>query len=190
MNSDDEKFLRTKYDLDFLKDIFNPEIEKVMILETYRGEIVIELFHKDVPLVQDVLTKALLGEYNGVTFHNCNPFFVQIRKNFGETEGKKRISNPYLRNTRGCVGLVNSKNKPENSLLDHFYICLKDIPEFDEKYTVIGKVVRGLDVLNKIWDGNTVKDVRIERIIIKSKMLASGLISFSGLVFFVHWSAY
>ncbi|MCX6742305.1 MAG: peptidylprolyl isomerase [Candidatus Pacearchaeota archaeon] len=160
---DNEKFLRNKYDPEFLREIFNPEVKKVMILETYRGEIVIELFHKDVSLTEDVLTKALVGEYNGITFHNCNPFFVQIRKNFGETEGKRRIIVPYLKNTRGYVGLVNSKKKPENSLLDHFYICLKDIPEFNERYTVIGRVVKGLDVLNKIWDGNTVKNVRIEK---------------------------
>lgn len=158
-----EELLVKKYSEDYLNEIFNPDVQKVLILETYKGDIVIELFHKDVSLVKEVITRALLGYFDGMTFHNCNPFFLQLRKNIADTEGQPKEILPYLRNVRGTVGFVNSKKKASNSLVEHFYICLKDIPEFDGKYTIIGRVIKGLDVLNKMWDGNTVKAVYIAK---------------------------
>ncbi len=152
-----EKFLKKKYSETYLNEIFNPSIQKALILETYRGDVIIELFHEEVSLVNEVITRVLLGDFDGMTFHNCNPFFVQLRKNTAEIEGKPKQITPCLRNVRGTVGFVNSKKKVTNSLMDHFYICLKDIPEFDGRYTIFGRVIQGLDVLNKMWDGNTIK---------------------------------
>ncbi len=161
--NDAEIFLKKRYSQEFLDEIFNENVQKAVILETYKGEIVIELFHKDVPLVKEVITKVLLGEFEGMTFHNCNPFFVQLRKGSGEDETAPKSIVPFLRNTKGTVGLVNSKKNPSDSSMQHLYICLKNIPEFDDKYTIIGKVISGLDVLEKMWDGNTVKGVYIAK---------------------------
>ena len=180
-----EKFLRKRYSEAYLNEIFNPNVSKALILETYRGDVVIELFHKDVSLVKEVIARALLGEYDGMTFHNCNPFFVQVRKNNSDIEGKPKQIVPYLKNLKGTVGCVNSKKKATNSLLEHLYICLKDVPEFDGKYTVIGKVVKGLDVLNKVWDGNTVKAVYIAKNYSKKQGVGNGLnfLFWIGLIF-------
>ncbi|MEM1536022.1 MAG: peptidylprolyl isomerase, partial [Candidatus Pacearchaeota archaeon] len=155
--------LKRKYSDSYLQEIFDERVTKILILETYRGSIFIELFHKDVPLVKEIIAKALLGELDGMVFYNCNPFFVQLRKKVEEKETADKIIRPYLKNLKGTVGLINSKKNPSKALLDHFYICLTEIPEIDGEYTIIGRVVKGLDVLNKIWDGNTVRKCYIEK---------------------------
>ncbi|MEM2089652.1 MAG: peptidylprolyl isomerase [Candidatus Pacearchaeota archaeon] len=155
--------LKRKYSDSYLQEIFDERATKILILETYRGSIFIELFHKDVPLVKEIIAKALLGEFDGMIFYNCNPFFVQLRKKVEEKETADKIIRPYLKNLKGTVGLINSKKNPSKALLDHFYICLTEIPEIDGEYTIIGRVVKGLDVLNKIWDGNTVRKCYIEK---------------------------
>ena len=165
---DTQKKLRKKYSEAYLQEIFDERVTKIMIVETYRGSIFIELFHRDIPLVKEVIAKVLLGEYDGMTFYNCNPYFIQARKSVEEKSTAERIFRPYLKNLKGTVGLINSKKTPPKSLLDHFYISLAEIPEIDGEYTIIGRVVRGLDVLNKIWDGNTIRRVYIEKGYVKT----------------------
>jgi len=160
---DFQKKLKKKYSEAYLQEIFNERVTKILILETYRGSIFIELIDRDVPLVKDVIAKALLGEYDGMMFYNCNSYFIQMRKGIEEKETVEKIIRPYLKNERGTVGLINSKKNPSKALLDHLYVSLSEIPEIDGEYTIIGRVVKGLDVLNKIWDGNTVRRAYIEK---------------------------
>ncbi|UCD21075.1 MAG: peptidylprolyl isomerase [archaeon] len=160
---DYQKKLKKKYGETYLREVFNERVTKILILETYRGTIFIELFHKDIPLIKDVISSVLLGELDGMVFYNCNPYFLQLRKSAEEKKMSDRILRPYLQNIKGTVGLVSSKRNAQKSLLDHFYICLSDVPEIDGEYTIIGKVVRGFDILTKVWNGNTIRRAYIEK---------------------------
>ncbi|MCS7134634.1 MAG: peptidylprolyl isomerase [Candidatus Pacearchaeota archaeon] len=184
--------LKKRYSESYLQDIFDEKVTKILILETYRGTIFIELFHKDVPLVKEIIAKALLGELDGMVFYNCNPYFVQLRKKVEEKETAEKIIRPYLKNVKGTVGLTNSKKQPSKALLDHFYICIKDLPEIDGEYTIIGRVIKGLDVLNKIWDGNTVRRCYIEKGYVEKprgirKLHFVYWIGLSLIIFFAFW---
>ncbi|MEM4703374.1 MAG: peptidylprolyl isomerase [Candidatus Pacearchaeota archaeon] len=187
-----EKRLKKKYSESYLQEIFDERVTKILILETYRGSIFIELLHRDVPLVREIIAKALLGEYDGMMFYNCNPYFVQLRKKIEEKEMTDKVIRPYLRNLKGSVGLINSKRNPSKALLDHFYICMSEIPEIDGEYTIFGRVVKGLDVLNKVWDGNTVRRAYIEkgyvaRPPIIKKFGALYWVGLALLIFFAFW---
>lgn len=49
---------------------------------------------------------------------------------------------------RGSLGMARSQDP--NSAGSQFYICLKDLPRLDANYVVFGKVIKGMDVVDKI----------------------------------------
>jgi len=51
---------------------------------------------------------------------------------------------------RGTLGAARDNNPDKLSSGSQFYVCLKDLPQLDENYTVFGEVVLGMDVLDKM----------------------------------------
>ena len=43
-----------------------------------------------------------------------------------------------------------ARSQDPNSAGSQFYICLKDLPQLDGNYVVFGKVIKGMDVVDKI----------------------------------------
>ncbi len=68
---------------------------------------------------------------------------------------QKNIS---LLNKRGAIGLLRSK--AINSGSSQFYFALTDLPELDGRYAVFGKVIKGLDVLDRINEGDVVIEIK------------------------------
>ncbi len=141
--------------------VLNKKTGKAMVLETPYGDIVIYLYYNTIPIVQEVARRAMLGKYSGMTFCNRNPSFIQIIKHPNE---EKTNPNPIylpLKNAKGTVGLVNSKRGPRAVLINDFYICFKEIRDFDEDGTIIGRVIQGMGLIKKINNGFKIKRVRI-----------------------------
>jgi cyclophilin family peptidyl-prolyl cis-trans isomerase len=131
---------------------------QVAVIETDYGRIVVELYPNLAPQ-QVARFKQLAGEgfYNGTTFHRVDPDLGIIqggdplsKDNNPNNDGSGSSPLPNLPAEfsdlpyeRGTVGAARAADI--NSANCQFFITLKRQPEFDERYTVFGRVIEGLN---------------------------------------------
>jgi len=129
------------------------------------GVIKIEFFAGDAPkTVENFVTLAKKGFYNGLTFHRIEPgFVVQGGDPKGDGTGGPgyKIKAEFNKNQhdRGAVAMARS-NDPD-SAGSQFYITLAPAHFLDGKYTVFGKVVSGMNIVDNIKKGDKMKSVKI-----------------------------
>jgi len=129
------------------------------------GIIKIEFFPADAPkTVENFVTLAKKGFYNGLTFHRVEPgFVVQGGDPKGDGTGGPgyKIKAEFNKNKhdRGAVAMARS-NDPD-SAGSQFYIVLAPANFLDGKYTVFGKVVSGMNIVDNIKKGDKMKSVTI-----------------------------
>jgi len=141
------------------------------ILDTDRGEIVLELYPAEAPkTVANFEKLSKDGFYNKLTFHRVEPgFVVQGGDPAGDGTGGPGYElpaeiSPTEKHVRGTVAMarrgdqVNSDRKSSGS---QFYICLEPAPFLDGQYTVFGGVVEGMVVVDKIKVGDHLKKVTL-----------------------------
>jgi cyclophilin family peptidyl-prolyl cis-trans isomerase/HEAT repeat protein len=142
----------------------NPAVSTQAFIDTDRGTIQIELAVLDAPLtVDNFVALARRGFFNGLTFHRVVPdFVVQGGDPRGDGEGgpgytmRNEISEqPYL---RGTVGIALDWADTGGS---QFFITHSPQPHLDAKYTVFGRVIAGIDVVDKIQQGDVIRRVRV-----------------------------
>lgn len=126
----------------------------MVTVETNYGNIIIELFPKDAPKTVESFLKLTGKKYfDGVTFHRVSPgFVIQGGDPTGTGEGGPGYTIPdevnKNQNLRGFVAMA--KTAEPNSAGSQFYILLRDAPHLNKAYTVFGKVVKGMEVVDKI----------------------------------------
>jgi peptidylprolyl isomerase len=107
--------------------------------------------------VERIQTLVRQGFYNGLTFHRVIPgFMAQGGDPKGTGEGGSSLPDlkaeftpvPFL---RGSVGAARA-NKPD-SANSQFFIMYAPHPELDNNYTVLGRVVAGMDAVDGIAPG-------------------------------------
>ena len=125
-------------------------------IETTVGTIEIELLDDAAPkTVENFVTLAKKGFYDGVIFHRVVPGFV-IQG--GDPEGTgmggpgyKFADEPVTMGyARGTVAMANSGPNTNGS---QFFICLDDLPSLPPKYTIFGAVTSGLATVDAIAKG-------------------------------------
>ncbi len=122
------------------------------------GTIKVEMFTRDAPLnVTNVCNLAIKGFYNGLTFHRIEPgFVVQGGDPRGDGTGgpgytvPAEIKRKHEKGSMAMARLADEVNPERASSGSQFYFCLQPLPQLDGKYTVIGKIVEGMDVLEKL----------------------------------------
>jgi peptidylprolyl isomerase len=130
-------------------------------LETTKGNIVIRLRRDLAPNHADrLLTLAREGFYNDVPFHRVIDGFMAQTGDGQRGDGtggskypdlKQEFSNvPYR---RGVVGMARKGNSVD-SANSQFFIMFGDAPSLNGQYTVIGEVVSGMDVVDKLKKGS------------------------------------
>ena len=104
------------------------------------------------------------GFYNGLTFHRVIPgFMIQGGCPLGNGTGgpgwnikgefaANGVNNP-IKHTRGVISMARSMNP--NSAGSQFFIMHQDAPHLDGEYAAFGKVIEGMDVVNKIAEVRT-----------------------------------
>ena len=123
-------------------------------LEMENGNMVIELFAKDVPItVNNFVFLALAGYYNGVTFHRVLPTFVaQAGDRLGTGLGGPgyTFANEITdhKHIMGAVSMAHSSQPDSNG--SQFFICYDDLPILDGKYSVFGQLIKGADIFMKL----------------------------------------
>lgn len=135
----------------------------VLVLETARGTIEIELFRQDAPKsVEYIINLVNKNFYRGLRFHRAERTLVQVgdpnsrnvtRRNlWGQTSATPTIGvfEPSKRHshTRGAVGLAHSGTPA--AAASQFYIMKANSPALDGKYTIIGRVIAGMAVVDAI----------------------------------------
>jgi len=132
-------------------------------METSLGTIVIDLYEAETLLHAANFKKlAQEGAYEGIYFHRVIPGFVvqggdpltrdnDDRRDDGTGGIGERIpaeiGQPHL---RGCLGAARDNNPKKESNGSQFYFCLARLAQLDGNYTVFGKVIDGMNVVDSI----------------------------------------
>ena len=142
-----------------------------MILKLKDGDVKIELFEDVAPNhVKRIKELANRGKYDNVVFHRViDGFMAQTGDvKFGNSESKDfdlrragmggsdlpDLNEEFnsLPHDRGTVSMARSSDP--NSANSQFFICFEPAPFLDRQYTVFGKVIEGMDIVDKIKRGD------------------------------------
>lgn len=157
-----------------------------VLLKTSMGDIVLELYPDKAPKsVENFITYVKSGHYNGTVFHRViNGFMIQgggYDRNGTEKPTREPVQNEAgngLRNDRGWVSMA--RTSAPHSATAQFFINVVDndrlnYPSFDGwGYATFGKVIKGMDVVDKIKSVPTgARDVPQQPVIIQSATLVN-----------------
>ena len=144
--------------------------ENIMILKLKDGDVKIELFEDIAPNhVKRIKELADSGKYDNVVFHRViDGFMAQTGDvKFGQSNSsefdlkragmggsdlpdlKQEFSS--LPHDRGTLSMARSSDP--DSANSQFFICFKPAPFLDRQYTVFGKVIKGMEFVDKITKG-------------------------------------
>ncbi len=133
----------------------------VLVLQTKKGDIKMWLDVTVAPaMISGMQSLIEKGEYNGVPFHRVVPNFV-IQG--GDIETKNGYGGPdYVVPTeasteqykRGVVGIASAGRDTEGS---QYFIMHSWMPHLNGRYTIIGEVFEGMDVVDRIVQGDLVE---------------------------------
>jgi len=159
-------------------------------LETSMGNIVIELNEQAAPVtVKNFLGYVEEGFYDGTIFHRVIPDFMIQGGGFTTEMEQKETREPIineaangLKNDRGTIAMAR-QNDPDSATCQ-FFINHRDNGPLDyvenirPGYTVFGKVIEGMDVVDAIASVNTTtrmdyNDVPVKPVVIKSARVVS-----------------
>jgi len=145
--------------------LVSPPVSTAAYLDTDRGTIQVELAVLDAPLtVENFVVLARKGYFDGLTFHRVVPdFVIQTGDPRGDGEGGPGYTirdelndRPYV---RGTVGIALDLWGDTGG--SQFFITHSPQPHLDAKYTVFGRVVEGMDVVDKIQQGDVIRRIRV-----------------------------
>jgi peptidylprolyl isomerase len=140
----------------------NLDKANAIVIDTTKGRVVIKLRPDLAPKhAERIKLLARDGYYNNVPFHRViEGFMAQTGdgKNFNGTGGSKYPNLPSEFSSvpfkRGIVGMARTSDP--NSANSQFFIMFNDGPSLNGQYTVIGEVVAGMDVVDKLKRGEPV----------------------------------
>jgi len=139
---------------------------KIVTIETDKGIIKFELYEDKAPITtKNFIELASSGFYDGLNFHRVEPgFVIQGGDPNGDGTGssEKTIpleTHPELKHVKGVVAMARSQDP--DSASSQFYITLADAHSLDGNYAVFGKVVEGMEVVERIVVGDKMSKVSI-----------------------------
>ena len=151
---------------DHAEQVIDPARRYEATIATDKGDIVIALDPSRAPkTVNNFVFLAREGFYDGLTFHRVvDDFVIQG----GDPEGSGRGGPGYRfedepvqgEYTAGAVAMANSGPNTNGS---QFFVCtVDDRHKLAKSYNLFGQVVRGMDVVGQIRQGDVMRSVRVE----------------------------
>ena len=150
-----------------------------MILKLKDGDVEIQLFDDVAPNhVERIKKLAIEGKYDNVVFHRVIDGFMaqtgdvkygnSANSDFdlnkagtgGSTLPDLKQEFNDLPHDRGTLSMARSQDL--NSANSQFFICFKPAPFLDRQYTVFGKVIEGMEFVDKIKRGDDNKNGSVE----------------------------
>ena len=157
------------------KKVESKPLKEVGIISTQFGDMVVEFYERAAPKhVESFKLHAKSGYYNGTIFHRVIPGFM-IQGGDLNTKGENKSiygqgghaakfygigkeDNPStwdipaefndIKHTLGILSMARTSDP--NSAGSQFFICAGDASHLDAQYTVFGKVIEGLGIIDKI----------------------------------------
>jgi len=167
-------------------------------IETTRGLIVVRLDFEKAPMtvcnfvglaegkIKNMAKPLGTPYYNGLKFHRVIPdFMIQTGDPAGTGAGGPGYTfpdefNPVLRHNKG--GIISMANRGPDTNGSQFFITHKATPWLDDRHSVFGETIDGMDVVNKIEPGDTIKTIRIIRVGEKAKNFKADNDSFNKMI--------
>lgn len=154
----------------------SPGAGPVIVLETAKGTVELETYPEEAPkTVEQILSLVKRNFYNGQRFHRAEMGLVQIgdptsrnmtmkewwgRAGSGKPIGVSEITKKR-RHVRGAAAMAYPGTDPKGAD-SQFYIVTRPHPDFDGKYTVFGRVIKGMEVVDKIQVGDVLKKATVK----------------------------
>ncbi|MGC8780739.1 MAG: peptidylprolyl isomerase [Anaerolineae bacterium] len=140
-------------------------------IQTDKGEIVVELFPDAPQGVNNFVTLALNGYYDGLTFHRVEPnFVVQGGDPNGNGTGgpgytiPAEIGHPHPRGAVAWARTSDQVNPERRSSGSQFYITLRETSFLDGQYSVFGQVVKGMEVVDQLAVGDKIQRIDVKEV--------------------------
>jgi cyclophilin family peptidyl-prolyl cis-trans isomerase len=153
------------------------KIQLVAVFETNMGTFECELYEDKAPkTVANFVGLAEKGYYDGVIFHRViDNFVIQGGDPTGTGRGGESIYghpfedefHPDLKHDK--AGVLSMANAGPNTNGSQFFITLAPTPWLDNKHSIFGQVIKGMDVVRKIGKVETIKpgDRPVKDVVIK-----------------------
>ena len=122
------------------------------------GDIVVELYPDVAPITVENFKKLVSEEhYNGTIFHRVIENFM-IQGGESKTKEADMITGEFaangirndLKHERGVISMARYNNPYYDTASDQFFIVHKTSPHLDGQYAAFGRVIEGMDVVDKI----------------------------------------
>lgn len=139
--------------------------ENLIAIRTKDGEMVVKLYSKETPnTVANFISKADSGFYKNLTFHRVIPDFMAQGGDptgTGTGGGKQKSELNNIPFVRGTLGLARTAETNQISNDSQFFICFttEGCQHLTGDYVNFGEVISGLDVLDKIQQGDKIIDI-------------------------------
>ncbi len=134
------------------------------LIKTAKGDLALELYPQDAPVtVNNFVTLARKGFYNGLTFHRVIPdFMAQGGDPTGNGTGGPgyKFQDEFSSRTHQA-GSLSMANSGPNTNGSQFFICYTPQSHLNGKHTVFGQLTQGMDVLKKLVNGDKMIEVVI-----------------------------
>ena len=143
----------------------------IMILKLAYGDVEIELYPDKAPNhVKRFKELANSGKYDGVVFHrviegfmaqtgdvkfgnsNNSEFNLALAGTGGSSLPNLKAEFTDIAHTRGILSAARSSDP--DSANSQFFICFESAPHLDRQYSAFGKVIKGMDFVDKIKKGD------------------------------------
>ena len=163
--------------------VLKDKTDYAVVMETDVGRMVLDLYEDDTPTtVNSFVWLTLHRYYEGIAFHRVVEGFVvqggdpNTLKSDSSLWGQGgagyefglEIRTKYKYDAKGVLGMARTQDPNSNG--SQFYITLAPTPNLDGQYTIFGKVIEGLDVLDKIVRGEPpATPTRMTRVFIVEK---------------------
>lgn len=155
------------------KTITDKATGSVVKLETDKGDIYLDLYDDKTPVTTgSFLDLVGSGFYDGLTFHRVIPnFMIQGGDPKGDGSGGPGFTIPDeadkgLKHVRGSLSMA--KTPTPNSGSTQFFVCHSPQAHLDGVHTVFGECIQGMDVVDKIQQGDNIN----KAVILKKSDLA------------------
>ena len=157
----------------FAFSLINIELmaSNIMILKLTYGDVEIELYPNKAPNhVKRFKELSAAGEYDGVVFHrvidgfmaqtgdvkfgnsNKPDFNLSLAGTGGSNKPDLKAEFTDIAHTRGIISAARSANP--DSANSQFFICFESAPHLDRQYSAFGKVIKGMEFVDKIKKGD------------------------------------
>lgn len=140
-----------------------------LTIHSDKGPMVIEFFDDDAPnTVKSFISLAQSGFYDGLTFHRCIPNFVAQGGDPTGTGGGgpgyaiacETKGNPH-KHQRGSLSMAHAGKDTGGS---QFFLVRAPQPHLDGKHTVFGQIIEGVDIVEKLSQGDKMTKLEIHEV--------------------------